>query len=167
MHPTAILVFQQPRGTGELGKAGRIASARFFSGREWSIVVVAGLAITVAIATGYERSLGAGRDTEHARAMALAMLIFFNCAVVAALSRLSSRVAVLATLAAAGSALVLVQVAPIADLLHLAPLHFDDWLLAAGGGVAVGALAALIPAFQPTISGAMPRPTTDGDVTER
>jgi Ca2+-transporting ATPase len=42
--------------------------------------------------------------------------------------------------ASAASAVVLVQVPPLARLLHLAPLHGEDWLLAAGAS-----LLALVP----------------------
>ena len=41
------------------------------------------------------------------------------------------------------SSLVLVQVPWLASLLHLAPLHADDWLIAIGGGLAAAAIPAL------------------------
>ncbi len=48
----------------------------------------------------------------------------------------------IAVAAAIGSALVLVQVQALAEVLHLSPLHFDDWLIAGLGGLLAGALAA-------------------------
>jgi hypothetical protein len=66
---------------------------------------------------GYTRSLGDNNNVEHARSMALATI---------------------------GSALVLVQVPALASLLHLSPLHADDWLIAGLGGLLGGSLAAFL-----------------------
>jgi P-type Ca2+ transporter type 2C len=58
---------------------------------------------------------------------------------------LSSAIAVLATI---GSAVLLVQIAPLAKLLHLSPLHADDWLIAGLSGAIVASLAAFIPSLE-------------------
>jgi Ca2+-transporting ATPase len=58
---------------------------------------------------------------------------------------LRSTSAAIAVAAAIGSALVLVQFRPLAEVLHLSPLHFDDWLIAGLGGLLAGALAAWLP----------------------
>jgi Ca2+-transporting ATPase len=49
------------------------------------------------------------------------------------------------TALAVASAIVLVQTPAIAMLLHLRPLHVDDWLLAVASGMVTGMLAALLP----------------------
>ena len=64
---------------------------------------------------------------------------------VAGLTRLKSRASIIAISTTIGSALVLVQAPLFARLLHLSPLHGDDWLIAALGGLVVGSLAALLP----------------------
>jgi Ca2+-transporting ATPase len=76
--------------------------------------------------------------------MALAILIVASATVTAGLSRLRGRVAWGVSAAAVASAVVMIQVEPIARLLHLSPLHADDWLVAAGSGVVAGSLSALL-----------------------
>jgi hypothetical protein len=50
-------------------------------------------------------------------------------------------------LAASGiaSAVVMIQLPPIASLLHLSPLLASDWLIVSASGLGAGALAALFP----------------------
>jgi Ca2+-transporting ATPase len=89
------------------------------------------------------RNLGPEQHVEHARSMALAMLVCGSATVTAGLSRLRGRSAWAIAIASIVSAAVLIQIAPLARLLHLAPLHLDDWLVAAVGGLAAGSLSAL------------------------
>jgi Ca2+-transporting ATPase len=139
IHPTALLVFQElPTGEWLDGSRRR---ARFFSPRDWSLVITIGALITVLVATGYLWSLGSGRDVAHARAMALAALTISGAAVAAGLSRLrtwAARVVVGGTVALS---VVLIQVPAPARLLHLTPLHLDDWAMAGAGALA----ATLVP----------------------
>jgi Ca2+-transporting ATPase len=145
IHPTALLVFQQLPSREQLKPVERKPRGRFFDWREWTIIGLVGAIITLAVTLGYERSLGSGQDVEHARTMSIVALIVASTAVTAGLSRFSTRAAAGISVAAVLSALVLVQVPAIASLLHLTPLHGDDWLIAAGGGLAAGSLSALLP----------------------
>jgi hypothetical protein len=75
--------------------------------------------------------------------MALAVLTLSSATLTAALSRFRttmSRVVVAATIALS---LVLTQVRPLAAALHLESLHADDWAIAGGGSLLVGALPLL------------------------
>ena len=72
--------------------------------------------------------------------MALVVLVVASATMTAGLSRLRSAAAVIAVIATIGSALVLVQVPALAGILHLSPLHGDDWLIAAAGGLLAGSL---------------------------
>ncbi|HEX7533485.1 MAG TPA: HAD-IC family P-type ATPase [Methyloceanibacter sp.] len=72
-------------------------------------------------------------------------LIVASATMVAGLTRLKSRASIIAISTTIGSALVLVQAPLFARLLHLSPLHGDDWLIAALGGLVVGSLTALLP----------------------
>ena len=141
IHPTALLVFLDlPAGRFVTRSEGK----RFFSAREWMVIALVGAIVTAVVVLGYERSLGVGRNVEHARAMALVALVVASATMTAGLSRLrqwTARIVVLATLA---SALVLIQMPALAALLHVTPLHFDDWLIAASGGVLAGALSYMI-----------------------
>ena len=74
-------------------------------------------------------------------------LVVASATMTAGLTRLRSRASVIAVLATLGSAVLPVQVAPLARLLHLSPLHFDDWLIAGLGGAIVASLAAFIPSL--------------------
>lgn len=153
IHPTALLVFQQRAPSGALDRVDRRASGRFFSWREWLVIFAVGAVITLAIVLGYERSLGVGQNVEHARTMALATLIVASATVTAGLSRFRTRAAVIVIATAIASAVAMIQIPAVAHLLHLAPLHGDDWLLAAGAGLAAGSLSALFTRIRAPRSG--------------
>ena len=64
-----------------------------------------------------------------------------SAAIIVALSRLRT---VTAWAVAAGSvalAVLLIQTPPLAQLVHVSPLHLDDWVLAAAGSAAAAAIA--------------------------
>ncbi|HLF12182.1 MAG TPA: cation-transporting P-type ATPase [Gammaproteobacteria bacterium] len=145
IHPTALLVFQELPADSRLAPLdGHERNARLFSIREWSLIGVVGAMITLVIIWGYDRSLGAAPDVEHARAMALVALVVASATLTTSLSALRTHVARAVVFASVGSAVVLVQIPVFAAALHLRPLHLDDWLIAAAGGLAPAALAALL-----------------------
>ncbi|HEU0204296.1 MAG TPA: cation transporting ATPase C-terminal domain-containing protein, partial [Burkholderiaceae bacterium] len=90
-------------------------------------------------------SLGGTHDVEHARTMAMVALVVASAALTAGLAGLRSRSALVAISATLLSAVVLIQTPTLAALLHLSPLHADDWLIAATAGAVAGGLSALIP----------------------
>lgn len=142
IHPTAILAFQQAAPRGALGPRARSTTARFFDRRDWLVIGAVGGLITLALSVGYARSLGPDQAVEHARSMALAVLIVASATVTAGLSRLRGRTALGLAAGTLVSAIVLIQVPAIARLLHLSPLHGDDWLVAVAAGLAAGLLSA-------------------------
>jgi Ca2+-transporting ATPase len=144
IHPTAILAFQQSAPHGALAAADRGASARFFDPRDWVLIGAVGVIVTLAVSAGYGRSLGVEQTVEHARSMALAVLIVASAAVTAGLSRLRGRAAWSLAATAIGSAIVMMQVPQLAELLHLEPLHGDDWIVALASGLAAGVLSAVL-----------------------
>ena len=138
IHPTALLVFQDLPAGDHLHRLARARAAGFFSPRQWFVIVLVGALVTVMVVYSYDRSLGTGYDVEHARAMALLVLMAASAGITASLSRLRSmaaRVVVSVTLA---TSWLLIQVPWIATRLHLHPLHLDDWLIAIGGGLIAG-----------------------------
>ena len=145
IHPTALLVFQQLPPDGALERLGRRRAGHFFDWREWSVIGLVGGIITLVVALGYQYSLGMGQDVAHARTMAIVALTVASATVTIGLSGLATRAAVLVSIAGLLSALAFVQVPALAQLLHLSPLHADDWLIAASGGLVAGALSALMP----------------------
>jgi Ca2+-transporting ATPase len=106
------------------------------------VILLVGAAVTFAVGYGYDRSLGAGLDVEHARAMALVALVIASAALTAGLSGLRTRVSRAVVALTVLSALVLVQFPPFAALLDVAPLPAGDWLIAAAAGAIPGVLAA-------------------------
>ena len=143
IHPTAMLVFQELPPSRRLQRVDARRDARFFTRREWTLILVVGLVLTGMIVFGYARSLGAG-GVEHARAMALATLTFASAALAATLSRLrtwTSRVVSGATVAVSA---VVIQVPALAALVHVKPLHPDDWAIAVLGGLAAVSLPAAL-----------------------
>jgi Ca2+-transporting ATPase len=143
IHPTALLVFQEMPGDHALLPLRRSARhVRFFDRRQWLAIAAVGLVVTLVVTATYIRSLGAGYDVDHARAMALVALMTASAGITACLTRLrgpAARVVVAGTMALS---LVLVQTPALARLMHLTPLHADDWGLAIGGGLLASALAA-------------------------
>jgi len=145
IHPTALLVFQQ-LPPGRLGRAHAGTASRdvrFFSRREWALVLAAGLVIAALVATGYDRSLAGGHAVEYARTVALAVLILAGAAVTAVLSRLASPTARIVTAATVLVSVLLIQQPRLAAWLHLEPLHAGDWLIAAAGALLAAAITAL------------------------
>jgi Ca2+-transporting ATPase len=145
IHPTALLVFPQLPASDRLVHIKRgMAHRRFFDRIEWTVIAIVGLLVTTSIVLGYVRSLGPTQNIEHARSMAMIVLIVSSAAVTLGLSGVRARSALLAAAAALLSAIVFVQVDPLARMLHLEPLHADDWLLAGAAGLLPGIIAGFI-----------------------
>jgi Ca2+-transporting ATPase len=144
IHPSALLAFQAPPPRGRLRRQSRAAAPRFFSAGDWARVAVVGTLVTALVVLGYVRSLGAGREVEHARAMALAILTLTSAGTVGALSELRTPAALSIAAATVASSVAILQTGSLATRLHLKPLHFDDWAIAAGAAsTAVALLLAL------------------------
>ncbi|MBL8645031.1 MAG: cation-transporting P-type ATPase [Rhodospirillaceae bacterium] len=145
IHPTALLVFQQLPLASRLERLDRTEKLRIFNLKEWALIGMTGAAITLAIILGYTRSSGDAQDVEHARTMSLVTLIISSSTLAACLSGLSTKAATFMVAVAFGSAILFAQIPLIAGLLHLAPLHSDDWLIAISGGALTASLVALFP----------------------
>jgi Ca2+-transporting ATPase len=143
IHPTALLVFQNLPAGDHLGRQARVRRLRFFGIRQWLAIILAGTLISVIVLASYIRSLGVGFDVEHARAMALIALTFASAGITASLSKLRGLPAKLVVLATFSSTLLLVQTPGISALLHLSPLHWDEWAIAAAGALLVSVLPTL------------------------
>jgi Ca2+-transporting ATPase len=131
IHPTALLSFQSSRANDDLVRLPHLGRARFFSLRDWLVLMASGAITTVAVAGGYLHSLGESGNEAHGRAMALVVLTTASASAAAILNRLRGRAAKIVAVATLGTTLVLVQVPPLAALLRLEPLHADDLLRAA------------------------------------
>jgi Ca2+-transporting ATPase len=146
VHPTALLAFQDLPLDDHLdvrGLRAGTAPPRFFSGRQWGVIAVTGLAVTLAIMLGYVHSLDGVSDTPHARATAMSELIVAGATMTIALSGLRTPAARWIVAASLTSAAVLTQTPALAAMLHLAPLHVDDLALVGGLGALAGAPAFL------------------------
>lgn len=144
IHPTALLVFQNLPSPDGLAPVTQERRRRFYSGRAWISIGLVSVVATAAIVLGYSLNLGGNLDVEHARAMAMATLITASASITAVLSRLRSRNAWISVVAAMASAVLAIEYAPLAQLLHLSPLHPIDWLAVVGGGLAISAAAGLM-----------------------
>ena len=139
IHPTALLVFQDPPPAGHMAPVVREQRATFFGRRAWTVIVLTGLAATATVLLAYTH--GAAQGVEYARTLALATLVLASATITAALSGLRSRVARLVTGASVASLVLMVQVPALADWVHLRPLGLLDWALAIAGGLLGGCLA--------------------------
>lgn len=137
IHPTALLVFQNAARSDVLQYRPSTGVQHFFGFRRIVVIVLTGLFVTALIYISYVRSLGVGRDIEHARAMAMAVLIFGGVSITAVLSQFRSRTALVLMGGAALSAFIFIQEPQLSALTQLSPLHLEDWLIAGLGGVFV------------------------------
>ena len=143
IHPTALLVFQDRPLSREITRVARDHGARFYDSRRWAVILLVGVTVTLATVSSYAYALGADRDVEHARALSLAVLILASTTITAGLSGLSTWVARIIVAVAVISLAALVQVPALARLLHVHPLHLEDWGIAMLAGVGSGALSFL------------------------
>jgi len=116
---------------------------RFFNWPQWCTIAAVGAAVAAIVMFSYLRSLGAGLDVEHARAMALVALTVASAGITANLSRLRTRAAWIMVGGTLALSVLFVQTPLLAAFLHLQSLHFDDWLLAIAGGLIASLLSAI------------------------
>jgi Ca2+-transporting ATPase len=107
------------------------------------VIGTAGALLAAFVVLGYVRSLGGVGDVPHARAMALAVLTLGSAAVTVVLAGLETLVGRLVTGGTIALSVLLVQTPALATLLHVRPLHVDDWAAA----TAAAALAASVLAL--------------------
>ena len=140
IHPTALLVFQDLPSLQPLAPIGRRGRARFFARRDVVVIGAVGVLITAFVTLGFGYGVEEPGGVEHARALAVAGLTVASAALTAALSRLRTWVARSIAGGTVTLSIVLIQTPPLARLLHMQPLHWDDWGLV----VAASALPALL-----------------------
>jgi Ca2+-transporting ATPase len=133
IHPTALLVFQEGATDDTLRRPRMRRATQFFSRAEWILITVSGTLLFALTVGGYFRSLGSGQNVDHARTTAMAILTFGSAGCTAALSRLRSYTASFIVIGTIAASLALIQTPFLAELLHLEPLHWDDWLFVLGG----------------------------------
>ncbi|MGE0030342.1 MAG: cation-translocating P-type ATPase [Steroidobacteraceae bacterium] len=141
IHPTAMLAFQAPADVSHPDDVPR-RQARFFDGGDWTGIVASGVLVAIVLFTGYRWALQSG-GVEHARAVALVALIVAGAGAAALLTGLATRAARLITGLTLGSAVLFTQWRPAAAIVGLQPLHAEDWLVGAVGGL-LAALPALL-----------------------
>lgn len=135
IHPTAMLVFQGTPAKGPLEPLPRTTEGGIFAGREWlRIVSTGGLLLAFQLLT-YLIALRDPRGVEHARAIALAVLVCGGAALTVTMTGLRTRIARAVVLLSLASAVLLVQVPALARVMAVSPLHSTDWLLAIGAAV--------------------------------
>lgn len=144
IHPTAMLAFQNRAPTDVLLPVEHHKRVRFFSSSEWISIASVGLVTSCIVLGSYLLSLGTEPDILHARAMAIAALVTAGSAITLGLTRLHSPVALIATIAPLASAVLAIQIEPLARILHLSPLQPDDWLIITLSGILTGAGAAFV-----------------------
>jgi chromate transport protein ChrA len=104
-----MLAFQELPSAGRLVTVERARHARFFSVSAWSAMLLLGAVASSLLIWSYAHALGVGQDVEHARALALTVLVLMSAAMTSALTQLRSAPARWAALATAASAVILVQ----------------------------------------------------------
>jgi Ca2+-transporting ATPase len=144
IHPTAMLAFQDLPLLGPLAPVRRHRRARFFSTGAWLAIVLVGGLVSIAVVCSFLYALGADQDVEHARAMALSVLLVASAGITTGLTKLrraTARWLVVGTLLSLG---VLVQIPVVSRLLNLRPLHGTDWALVAVAFAVIGMLTLVL-----------------------
>jgi len=126
IHPTALLVFQNLPESTVLGAHPTPQRLRFFNVAQWLSIIAVGGVVTLVVLASYDRSLGAGYDVEHARAMALVALTVASAGIAAVLSRLRGAAARIIVAATVAASVIFVQVPVLSAALHLRPLHIQS-----------------------------------------
>ena len=133
IHPTAMLAFQAPADVRHPDDVPR-RQARFFDAGDWTGIVASGALVAIVLFTGYWWALQSG-GVEHARAVALVALIVAGAGVAALLTGLATWAARLIIGLTLGSVVLFTQWPPAAAIVGLQPLHAEDWLVGAVGGL--------------------------------
>jgi Ca2+-transporting ATPase len=141
IHPTALLVFQEVPAGSRLGPLRRSVRLQFFGWVQWTVIGLVAAVLTGVVSVSFLRGLDTGYGVDHARAIALVALTSASASITAGLTRLRTRAARTMVAATLLLSFLLVQTPWLAPLLHLKPLHADDWALALGGGGVAGILA--------------------------
>lgn len=129
IHPTALLVFQEMPLDKGLSQTHRVEEKTFFETRHWVNIFITGLVVTCMVFAAYMFSLGDNNDINHARTMAMFMLITTSVAVVGILSQLSgksSKIIIAITLIVS---MLIIQTPAVSALFHMTPLHLSDLLI--------------------------------------
>jgi Ca2+-transporting ATPase len=140
IHPTALLVFQTRPGGGTIPRGRPRRDTRLFSRADWAVIAGVGALLTVLVVAAYVRSVEESGDVEHGRAGALAVLTLASALVTLALSQLRTMAGAVVALVTIVVSAALIQTPPSARLLGLAPLHVDEWALAALGALLVASV---------------------------
>jgi P-type Ca2+ transporter type 2C len=140
IHPTALLAFQARTSGRAIPPSRGRRARRLFSRGEWGAIAAVSLLLTALVVSAYLRGVRERGDVEHGRAIALAVLILGSALITLVLARLRTLAAVLVPATAIVVSAGLIQIPALARALGLAPLHGDDWVLAA-----LGACIAALP----------------------
>ena len=144
IHPTAMLAFQDLSHMATPGFVSHSRRARFYSTGSWLEIGMIGAMLSVAVVWSYLHALGTDRDIEHARAMALSVLLTASVCITIGLTKLrgaAARWLVVGTLASLG---LLVQVPELSRLVNVRPLHAMDWMLVGLFALATCAMTLLL-----------------------
>ncbi|MAL48188.1 MAG: haloacid dehalogenase [Methylophaga sp.] len=135
IHPTALLVFQEMPLGKKLSETHRVENETFFAKRHWVTIFSAGLVTTLMLFVAYLFSLGSNNDVNHARAMAMVMLIATSVAVTITLSELSSMASKIIVATTIFVSIVIVQIPSVSAVFHMSPLHITDLLICISAAV--------------------------------
>ncbi|WP_431777767.1 hypothetical protein [Ottowia caeni] len=97
----------------------------------WLGIGLIGGLVSVAVVWSYLHALGADQNVEHARAMAMAVLLVTSAGVTAGLTRLRRAASGWVVFGTLASMLLMIQIPVVSRFLNLHPLHVQDWLLVA------------------------------------
>lgn len=137
IHPVALLAFQRQAGQRTLASMGA-TSNHIFGRSGWSVILALGFFLTIMIVWVYVDRAGSGDVFEPARSTAIAMLVFANVSVAAALAWPLNRFAQVTLLVAVGSVPFAMEIEQVASLLRLAALPLHDYVIALGIAVIAG-----------------------------
>lgn len=133
IHPTALLGFQTTAPSDHLVSISRTRRSRFFSVRDWLVLLLSGALTTSVIVASFLHGVAEKGSVEQGRSMAMTTLTVAITLFAALLNGLRTSAAVALAAVTVMVTVSLVEIRPLSVLLHLEPLHLDNWLLALAG----------------------------------
>lgn len=132
IHPTALFAFLQntdpmPRTKSNLYRTK--PNKTIFSLAENLRIIFIGFALTLTIIISYISNFKQSANESHARAHALALLIFWNVALIIYLTGLKNKAALFISTIVVVSTLLIIQTGFIAKIFHLSPLALKDFFM--------------------------------------
>ncbi|MGE3608278.1 MAG: cation-translocating P-type ATPase [Bacteriovoracaceae bacterium] len=123
IHPSCMLAFQQNSSKKHQ------AQGALLSLKDFKALSFLGLIMTIFITTSFHLAIKKNLGIEHARSIALGILIFWSAGIVISLNSFKGRIAWLISLLTMLSFFIMTQIPGLAKVTHLSTPDYTDWII--------------------------------------